>query len=81
MAARTVIESLSGAVLSISASNPATYDLGGFGALGWTALYDVLLRATEWWRLLLGLTILALILAFPEGIGGIAARLRREASQ
>ena len=30
---------------------------------------------------LLGLTLLALILAFPEGIGGIAARLRREASQ
>ena len=50
------------------------------GALGWTALYDVLLRATEWWRLLLGLTILALVMAFPDGIGGIATRFQREAA-
>lgn len=41
MAARTVIESLAGAVLSISASNPATYDLSGFGALGWTAVGQI----------------------------------------
>jgi hypothetical protein len=41
MTARTVIESLSGAVLSISASNPATYDLSGFGGLGWTPVGQI----------------------------------------
>ena len=34
MTARTVIQSLSGAVISISASLPATYDAAGYGATG-----------------------------------------------
>ena len=33
MAARTVVESLAGAVLSISASLPATYDASGYAAI------------------------------------------------
>jgi len=41
MVARTVIESLAGSVLSISAGLPATYDLSGYGALGWTAVGQV----------------------------------------
>ena len=34
MAQRTIIESLSGAVLSISAALPTTYDASGYGAVG-----------------------------------------------
>lgn len=42
------------------------------GALGFTGLYDVLLQSTDLWRLALGLIIIVLVLAFPEGIvGGI----------
>ena len=44
------------------------------GALGYTALSDVLLRVTEWWRLVLGVAILALVLLFPDGIAGAAQR-------
>ena len=37
------------------------------GALAYTGLLDVLLRATEWWRLLLGCLIVALVVLFPDG--------------
>lgn len=40
------------------------------GALAYTGLVDVLLRVTQWWRLALGCTVLALVLLFPEGIAG-----------
>ncbi len=45
------------------------------GALAYTGLYDILLQSTGWWRLVLGLAIVALVLAFPEGIAGAALRL------
>ncbi|CAH2604146.1 ABC transporter permease [Rhodovastum atsumiense] len=45
------------------------------GALAYTGLYDTLLLATDRWRLVLGLAIIALVLAFPQGIAGAAQRL------
>jgi branched-chain amino acid transport system permease protein len=53
------------------------------GALVYTGLFDVLLRATDLWRLVLGLAIIALVVLFPEGIAGTTWRLwsrGREAS-
>ena len=48
------------------------------GALAYTGLYDGLLRATAYWRLVLGAAIVLLVLAFPEGIAGaVQRRLRR----
>jgi len=47
------------------------------GALAYTGLYDGLLRATNYWRLVLGFAIIALVLLFPEGIAGAAQRLWR----
>ena len=46
------------------------------GAVAYTFLFDTLLLATDFWRLSLGLLIIALVLAFPAGIAGMAARLR-----
>jgi branched-chain amino acid transport system permease protein len=40
------------------------------GALAYTGLYDALLLATDAWRLVLGGAIIALVLAFPQGIAG-----------
>jgi branched-chain amino acid transport system permease protein len=45
------------------------------GAIAYTGLYDALLRATDLWRLALGLIIIALVLAFPDGLAGAARRL------
>jgi branched-chain amino acid transport system permease protein len=42
------------------------------GALAYTGLYDALLLATGQWRLVLGAAIVALVLAFPQGIAGAA---------
>ena len=52
------------------------------GALAYTGLYDVLLLATELWRLALGVAIILLVLAFPEGIAGAVQRVwtRRSAA-
>jgi branched-chain amino acid transport system permease protein len=50
------------------------------GALVYTGLYDVLIRLTDLWRLVLGLAIIALVLAFPQGIAGAAQRFARGAS-
>ena len=44
------------------------------GALAYTGLYDVLIRATDVWRLVLGLRIVALVVAFPQGIAGAVQR-------
>ena len=44
------------------------------GALAYVGLYDVLLRATDLWRFVLGAAIILLVLAFPEGIAGAALR-------
>ena len=40
------------------------------GAAAFTWLSDTLARATEYWRAVLGATILLLVLVFPMGIGG-----------
>jgi branched-chain amino acid transport system permease protein len=45
------------------------------GALVYTGLFDMLLLATHLWRLVLGLSIIALVLLFPRGIAGTAWRL------
>jgi branched-chain amino acid transport system permease protein len=45
------------------------------GALAYTGFYDMLLLATNQWRFVLGLAIVLLVLAFPEGIAGAARRL------
>ncbi|MGE0152319.1 MAG: ABC transporter permease [Reyranellaceae bacterium] len=45
------------------------------GAALFTWLQDEIARATEYWRALLGLVILLLVIAFPQGIAGAAGRL------
>ncbi len=45
------------------------------GALAYTGIYDVLLQATDLWRLALGAMILVVILAVPDGLAGAAVRL------
>ena len=42
------------------------------GALVFRGLEENLVRATEWWRAVLGLSIVALVLVFPQGIAGWA---------
>jgi branched-chain amino acid transport system permease protein len=44
------------------------------GAAVYMGLHEQLVRATELWRLVLGLAIIALVLAFPQGIAGFAAK-------
>ncbi|MDB5416417.1 MAG: branched-chain amino acid transport system / permease component family protein [Rubritepida sp.] len=44
------------------------------GALSYTWLHEQLLRAFDLWRLLLGCTILALVLFFPQGLAGAAQK-------
>jgi branched-chain amino acid transport system permease protein len=45
------------------------------GASVFAVLQDTVMRQTEYWRALLGAIILLLVLAFPQGIVGAAARL------
>jgi branched-chain amino acid transport system permease protein len=48
------------------------------GAAAFTWLQDTIIRATDYWRALLGVVILALVLAFPHGLaGGIGALVAR----
>ena len=44
------------------------------GATAFTVLQDTIMRQTEFWRALLGLIILLLVLAFPGGIVGAVSR-------
>src|SRR5262249_22111950 len=44
------------------------------GAAIFTTLQDTVMRQTEYWRALLGVIILALVLLFPGGIAGSFAR-------
>jgi len=44
------------------------------GAASFTILQDTIMRQTEFWRALLGATILVLVLAFPAGIVGAIAQ-------
>ena len=45
------------------------------GALAYTGLFDMLLMITDLWRVVLGLSIIALVLLFPQGIAGTSYRL------
>ncbi len=48
------------------------------GALAFVGLQEEIARATDLWRLFLGVVIIALVLAFPQGIAGfLAARVAR----
>jgi branched-chain amino acid transport system permease protein len=47
------------------------------GASVFATLQDTVMRQTEYWRALLGLIILLLVLAFPQGIAGAFAALWR----
>ena len=40
------------------------------GAIAYTGLYDLLLQTVPLWRMALGLTIIALVLLFPDGLAG-----------
>ena len=42
------------------------------GALAYAGLQEQLARATDFWRLFLGLAIVALVLFFPQGLAGAA---------
>jgi branched-chain amino acid transport system permease protein len=46
------------------------------GAAIYTTLQDTVMRQTEYWRAMLGVIILALVLLFPGGIAGSAARAK-----
>jgi branched-chain amino acid transport system permease protein len=50
------------------------------GAAAFTWMQDELARATDYWRAATGAVILALVLLFPQGIGGALARLRPSAA-
>jgi len=60
--------------------------LGGIGSLAgapvgaavYTVLDTVVSSYTEYWQLVLGAILLALVLAFPYGLVGLLARRRRE---
>jgi branched-chain amino acid transport system permease protein len=45
------------------------------GAAVFTWLQDTIARNTDYWRALLGIAILAIVLAFPQGIVGALQRL------
>lgn len=45
------------------------------GAAAFTLLQDEIARATDYWRAVLGFTILAIVLVFPTGIAGALKRL------
>jgi len=45
------------------------------GAIAYTGLFDALLLATSQWRLVLGLSVIALVLVFPQGIAGTVHRV------
>jgi branched-chain amino acid transport system permease protein len=47
------------------------------GALAYKALQIPITALTDFWQLILGLIILALVLAFPQGLVGAVYRLRR----
>jgi len=46
------------------------------GALAFTGLHDVLVRGFEYWRAVLGGLILLLVLVVPQGLVGVAQRMR-----
>ena len=65
------------ALLTVLLGGIATLSGPIIGGLVYTGLYDWLLQAVPMWRLALGAAIVALVLAFPDGIAGAAIRLGR----
>jgi branched-chain amino acid transport system permease protein len=59
--------------------------LGGFsnffgpiiGAFAFTLLQDQLQSLTQYWRFILGAVLAVIVIAFPEGLAGLAGSLRR----
>jgi branched-chain amino acid transport system permease protein len=51
------------------------------GAAVFTWLQDTIARNTDYWRALLGLTIIVIVLAFPQGIVGALARVARRGGE
>lgn len=51
------------------------------GAAVFTGLHDTVARNTDYWRAVLGGTMLALVLLFPQGLAGFAQQLRVLAMQ
>jgi branched-chain amino acid transport system permease protein len=48
------------------------------GAAAFTWLQDAVIRSTDYWRAVLGVAILVLVMAFPQGIAGaLGPRLER----
>jgi branched-chain amino acid transport system permease protein len=45
------------------------------GAVTFTALQDSLARSTDYWRAVLGSSMLLMVLVFPQGIAGSAQAL------
>ena len=45
------------------------------GAAAFTWLHDTVARNTDYWRALLGVIMLVLVLLFPQGISGFAQSL------
>jgi len=45
------------------------------GSVLFSGLQDVLMRETEYWRALLGASILFLVLVFPQGVAGYVRAL------
>ena len=57
---------------------------GAVGAVTFTWLHDAVARNTEYWRAMLGVIILILVMLFPQGIAGFARQIvygRREAKE
>jgi branched-chain amino acid transport system permease protein len=59
--------------------------LGGFsnffgpiiGAFAFTLLQDQLQSLTQYWRFILGAVLAVIVIAFPDGLAGLAGSLRR----
>jgi branched-chain amino acid transport system permease protein len=51
------------------------------GAAVFTWLQDTIARNTDYWRAMLGLTIIVIVLAFPQGIVGALARFARRGGE
>ena len=47
------------------------------GAAVFTGLHDTVARNTDYWRAVLGGTMLALVLLFPQGLAGFAQQVWR----
>ena len=55
------------------------------GAITFTGLQDTIARSTDYWRAVLGGTILLLVMVFPQGLAGFVSsqlqtRTRRESN-